>query len=403
MTQHWQRDRWFSYEGWSRNQIYSCGHSLGLSPKTTMQELSKFVHDWQALGVEGHFHADTPWVDIHNTVQQSLADLAGANKEEVVAMNTLTTNLHLLLTAFYKRDLSKSLILMEPRCFPSDYLAVHSYLSHLGLDPEAHIVFPESTSDGIVLDQQWEQVFEMHGDRIQLVWISAVHYLTGQAYDIVLLSALARKYQAKLGLDLAHALGNISLQLHHWGVDFAVWCSYKYLNAGPGGIGGLYVHQKWHQSQVVVPLRGWWGQVSERRFEMALSPDYTPTIEGWQASNPSVVLTLMLKCSLNVFEAMGTNQRVRYRDQLIAAQMDSFGALAGTYHRFRLITPLQRGSMSAFTCPQAEVLFRSLTLAGIVCDFRSPSIIRTSFVPLYNTVEEVHRFATIVENHLMHA
>ena len=375
--------------------IYFCGNSLGLQPKKAAQYLNEELSDWAELGVEGHTQARRPWKDYHQFFSQGLANLLGAKPSEVVAMGTLTANLHHLLCSFYRPQGRRSKIVLEQHAFPSDRYALASQLRWHGYDPATHLLEwqpsegqtqPDLASLKALLDEQ--------GEEIALILVGGVNYYTGQVFDLAALPALAKDYGIVLGYDLAHAVGNISLDLNAWGVDFAVWCHYKYLNSGPGSIAGLFVHEKHHDNPNLPRLSGWWGHEAETRFKMP--KDFVPMqgAEAWQLSNVPIFSLAPLLASLELFEAAGgmavlSPLAADLRQHLRAALADT---------PIRILTPVQeQGCQLSLQVEQGnKALFQRLSQAGVVADWREPDVIRIAPVPLYNTLEDVERFAELL-------
>lgn len=289
-------------------QIYFCGHSLGLQPKATQKVVQKELDAWANLGVEGHFKTDAPWYSYHELVREPLAKLVGAQPQEVVAMNSLTANLHLMMVSFYQPTATKFKVLMEAPVFSSDTYAVKSQIAFHGHDSEKGLVVvsPRDGKDGVEL-ADIEKILETQGDGIALVLLSSMNYFNGQLVDMKRITELAHKKGCLVGFDLAHAVGNVPMQLHNDDVDFAVWCNYKYVNAGPGSIGGAFVHEK-HLNNAKLPrFAGWWGNDPKTRFQLHLQPNFVPVAaaDGWQLSNPSIMSLAPLRASLDIFEQAG--------------------------------------------------------------------------------------------------
>jgi kynureninase len=377
-----------------RKQVYLCGHSLGLQPKSTARYLSEELEEWHRLAVLGHHVGRRPWIGYHERAAASLAVLVGAGHLEVVAMNSLTVNLHLMMVSFYRPEGARSKILMEKCSFPSDRYAVVSQLEFHGLDPERHLI--EVEPRGGERTARTEDIIhriEQAAPTLALVLLPSVQYLTGQALDLPALAAAARRAGAKVGLDLAHGIGNIPLHLHDWDVDFAVWCSYKYLNAGPGAIGGCFVHER-HAKRTDLPrLAGWWGQEPDSRFKMG--PEFHPSegAQGWQVSNPPVLATAPLLASLEIFDRAGIS-RLREKSILLTGYLQTLieSRLAGMID---IITPnAGRGCQLSLRIARppaaAKACFERLTAAGVIGDWREPDVLRLAPMPLYNSYGDVH-------------
>jgi len=379
--------------------LYFTGNSLGLQPKTVRAALETELEDWAALGVEGHFRGTHPWVSYHKRFEQPLAALVGAKPEEVVAMNTLTVNLHLMLASFYQPEGKRTAIVCEAGAFPSDQYALETHLRHRGFQPEEHLLelvprHGEHTlrTDDIVA------VLQNHADRIALVMMAGVQYYTGQAFDIAAITRAAHAIGARVGWDLAHAVGNIPLHLHDWGVDFAVWCSYKYLNSGPGGVAGAFVHER-HANNVDIPrLAGWWGNDEHERFKMQRSFRAARGAQAWQLSNAPVLALAAHKAALDVFDKTSMSALRAKSVHLTGFLEYVLRTVMG--HRVQIITPSnpdERGcQLSLLVEKQGRQLFEYLTQHGVVVDWREPNVIRIAPVPLYNSFEDVWRLGELL-------
>lgn len=395
--------------GGERPSIYLCGNSLGLQPRATRAALLEELDDWARLGVEGHFHARHPWFPAHEPVRAPLADLVGAEPHEVVAMNSLTVNLHLLMLSFYRPDARRRRILIEAPCFPSDVYAVKSQLRLHGLDPQADLVWARPREGEATLrSEDLEALIAREGPDLALVLLAGVNYLTGQLMDLPRLAAACRAAGVPLGVDLAHAAGNVPLELHRWGVDFAVWCSYKYLNAGPGALAGAFVHerhlgrdpQSFPAFQAMPRLEGWWGNDPRSRF--AMRPEFVPVpaADAWQLSNPPVLALAPLRVSLETFAAAGGMRRLREKSLrltgYLAAQLAPLAARG-----LEVVTPADpaaRGcQLSLRLGREGRAVHQKLQAAGVVCDFREPDVIRVAPVPLYNSFQDCRDFARALE------
>lgn len=377
--------------------IYFCGHSLGLLPKTARDDVIHELDSWAEHGVEGHFHGDAPWYTYPELFRDSAARLVGARRDEVVFMNGLTVNLHLMLASFYNPNQQRHKIVIDSPTFPSDRYAIATHIRHRGFDPKTSIVVAEARpGEHLLREDDIEATLEKHGDSVSIVLLAAVNFLTGQFFDIARIAEAVHRRGAKLGLDLAHAAGNVPLQLHEWGVDFAVWCSYKYLNAGPGGVGGCFVHHRHAVDPQRPILAGWWGNDPATRFRMQLEPNFIPKegADGWQVSNPPILALAPLRASLRLFDE-ATMPALRRKSELLGGYMLD---LLETFPRShcQLITPREparRGAQISLRIPdRPREVQAALQEAGVVCDFREPDIIRAAPVPLYNTFHEVWSF-----------
>jgi kynureninase len=378
--------------------IYFGGNSLGLAPRSASERVEREMQAWARMGVAAHFKEEDPWMATHEPLAAPLARLAGALPEEVVAMNSLTVNLHLMMTSFYRPRPGRAAVVMEDRAFPSDAYAVQTHLRSRGIDPGEEILIVRPASGRHCPGtEDFEALLEREKGRIALILLEGVNYATGQAFDLPRIAAAAKRHGLVLGLDLAHAIGNVPLALHDWGIDFAVWCSYKYLNGGPGAVGGCFVHAS-HASDLSLPrLGGWWGNDPATRF--AMRPDFVPRpgADGWQLSNPPVLALAPLKASLQIFEEAGM-EALRAKSVSLTACLEA--SLASLGEACELITPRDpaaRGcQLSLRFAHRAREVHRALAERGVVADFREPDLIRVAPVPLYNRFEEVLRFSRIL-------
>ncbi|MEE2718806.1 MAG: kynureninase [Planctomycetota bacterium] len=381
--------------------IYFCGNSLGLQPRATAAHVEEIVADWQRLGVDGHRGARTPWYTYHEIFREQGARLVGARPGEVVMMNSLTVNLHLLLTSFYRPQGRRTRILMESPAFPSDIYCIRSHLEARGLDPDDHILIvePRSGEDCLRTDDIVATIEEA-GDGLATIMMGGVNYLTGQALDLHAITEAGHRVGAVVGFDLAHAVGNIPLKLHDWNVDFAAWCSYKYLNSGPGAIAGVYVHERHGANPELPRLAGWWGNDPDTRFRMHLEDRFipVPSADSWQISNPPVLAMAPLRASLDLFDSIGMDPLRRRSLALTGYLRERLEAVPG--RRYRITTPADAEShgcqLSIVVDEDAEAAFRTIESMGVVADFRPPATIRVAPTPLYNTFEDCHRFASMM-------
>lgn len=377
--------------------VYLCGHSLGLQPRATASLVNEELTAWQMRAVEGHFSGARPWLDYHEQFTAGLADLCGALPLEVVAMNSLSVNLHLMLISFYRPTPQRYRLLIERGAFPSDRYAVESQLRLHGFDPsDALIEVGPREGEDSVRHEDLCAVLEQHGASIATVLLPGVQYLTGQLFDIAALTQAAHRQGCVIGFDLAHAIGNVPLSLHDWGVDFAAWCSYKYLNSGPGAIGGAFVHERHARAFDLPRLAGWWGHDKRTRFQM---PDHftpLPGAEGWQLSNPSILASAPLLASLHLFQAAGLTA-LRSKSMQLTAYMESL-LRATLADEITLLTPsdaAQRGSQLSLRLKsraRGSAVHHELTRRGVLCDWREPDVIRAAPVPLYNRFVDVWDF-----------
>jgi kynureninase len=374
--------------------IYLVGNSLGLMPKQVRTLMAEELDQWARRGVEAHLEAPTPWYAYHEVFRDSGARLVGALPGEVVMMNSLTVNLHLMLVSFYRPEGRRTRIVMEERAFPSDSYAVTSHLRSRGLDPAEHLrVLIPRPGESVIRTGDILRVLEDEGDTIALVLLGGVNFYTGQLFEIGRITTAAHQAGAQAGFDLAHAAGNAVLALHEWEVDFAVWCSYKYLNAGPGAVAGCFVHERHGKNLSIPRYAGWWGNDPDTRFEM--SPEFTPQpgADGWQVSNPSVFAMAPLRASLALFDRAGMG-RLRTKSESLT------GLLEGLLREIpdsplRLLTPAapeERGCQLSLLLPgRGRWLHDALRARGIVVDYREPDVVRLAPVPMYNTHHEVWR------------
>lgn len=381
------------------NYVYLCGNSLGLQPKNTKQYINEVLEDWEKFGVEGHFEARHPWLPYHEFVTESLARLVGAKNSEVVAMNSLTVNLHLLMTSFYRPTKQRYKILIEGNAFPSDQYAVASqarwHAQHLGFDVSTAIleVFPKA-GETYVRTEDFIEALEKNKNDIALVLLGGVNYLNGQLFDIAKLSQKTHDIGALFGVDLAHAAGNVPLDLHKWNVDFASWCSYKYLNSGPGGISGIFVHENHLGKKDIPRFEGWWGHDKTTRFKMPATFLPMNTAEAWQLSNPPIFQLAALRASLELFDR-ATMPAIRAKSQKLTAFLSEQLATLpkGFVEVFTPMDPAQRGSQLSLKLQDGKKeMVASLREDGIICDFREPNIIRVAPTAMYNTFEDCYRF-----------
>jgi kynureninase len=366
--------------------VYLAGNSLGLMPTAARAAVNQELEDWSRLGVSGHLRGKTPWYSYHETVREPLARLVGARPQEVVAMNSLTVNLHLLLVSLYRPGPRRSKVLLEAMPFPSDAYAIESHLGARGLGPEQVL---RAVPDEV------EAVLEERGSDIAVVWLSAVHYVTGQLIDVERITRAAHRAGCLVGLDLAHAIGNVELRLHDHDVDFAVWCSYKYLNAGPGAIGGCFLHER-HASRTDLPrFAGWWGNDPATRFAMQAHPRFEPVAgaDGWQLSNPPILSFAPLRSSLALFDRAGM-QRLRAKSVELTGYLEFLlDSLSPSVELLTPRDPARRGAQLSIRTPgrDAEALVAALESRSVIADFRDPDVIRLAPAPLYNSFHDVWR------------
>jgi kynureninase len=387
------------------NVIYFTGNSLGLQPKTTRDYINQELDDWATFGVEGHFHAKNPWMPYHELLTEQMAEVVGGKQVEIVVMNSLTVNLHLLMVSFYRPSGKRNKIVIEKNAFPSDQYAVQSQIKFHISDSKFQIsdyLIELSPRQGetCLRTEDILQTIRENGDEIALILLGGVNYYTGQAFDFEEITQVGHSVGAVVGFDLAHTAGNIELHLHEWNVDFAAWCSYKYLNSGPGGIGGVFIHER-HVSNSDLPrFAGWWGHDKETRFLMGDKFIPIQTAEGWQLSNPPIFQMASLRASLEIFHEAGMKNLVAKSKKLT----DYLEFLLNQIEtdRIEIITPTnsnERGCQLSIRVKNADKnLFNEISKRGVIADWREPDVIRVAPVPLYNSFEDVWNFVKILKN-----
>jgi kynureninase len=381
--------------------LYFTGNSLGLQPKKTKQYIEQELDDWAKLGVEGHFEAKNPWMPYHEFLTETMAEIVGAKPIEVVIMNTLTTNLHLLMVSFYQPTKLKNKILIESDAFPSDRYAVETQLRYHGYDPvESLIEWSPRKGETLLNMEDLESILHSHGHEIALLLIGGVNYYTGQYLDLKKISELGHKKECKVGIDLAHGVGNIQPNLHESGVDFAAWCTYKYMNSGPGSLGGIFVHERYAHDQTLKRFAGWWSQNKKTRFDMRQPLDITPGAEGWQLSNPPILSMAAIKASLALFSEVGMPSLIKKSKKLTGYL--EYLILKLNNNNISIITPKdpeQRGCQLSIKVKNAnKSLHDKLTEENIITDWRNPDVIRCAPVPFYNSFEDVFKMVEQLKN-----
>jgi kynureninase len=389
------RERFLLPNAAGRDCVYLSGHSLGLQPKTAAAYIEQELSDWAQLGVEGHFHAKNPWMPYHRLLTEQTAELVGARHHEVVVMNSLTVNLHLMMVSFYRPTKGRHKIVIERGAFPSDQYAVQSQIRFHGFDPATSLIeLTARAGESCLREEDIESLIEREGDDIALILLGGVNYATGQAFDMEGITRSGRARGCVVGFDLAHAAGNLQLKLHDWGPDFAVWCSYKYLNGGPGCVAGCFVHDRHARAWDLPRFAGWWGHDEQSRFEMG--PDFRamPGADGWQLSNPSIVSLAVLRASMDIFHEAGMD-RLRAKSVSLTSYLE-FLLSEKASPGFSIITPREterRGAQLSIRIPQKGRAMRErLAQEGIVGDWREPDTFRVAPVPLYNSYRDVFRF-----------
>ncbi len=380
-----------------QEHIYLCGNSLGLQAKRTKSFINQELEDWATFGVEGHFHAKNPWLPYHEFLAESYAKIVGAKQSEVVAMNTLTVNLHLMLVSFYRPTKNRHKIIIEADAFPSDIYAVESQIKYHGLSPDTSLIkLKPRVGESAIRTEDIEEIINSQGEDIALIMLGGVNYYTGQVFDFERITKLAQAKAINVGFDLAHGAGNVKLELHNWGVDFAIWCSYKYLNSGPGSVAGAFVHEKHHNSDLP-RFAGWWGHNKESRFKMPDEFNPIKSVEGWQLSNPPILSLAAIRASLSIFDEVGMEKLVSKSKKLT----DYLVFLLNTIEtdRIEIITPKERGCQISIRVKNgSKELFDKITAKGVVADWREPDVIRVAPVPLYNSFSDVFNFYNILKS-----
>ena len=399
------RSRFFFPQHEGRDTVYFIGNSLGLQPKTVSSYIQQELNDWANLGVEGHFHAKNPWMPYHEIFPLKLSKIVGALPEEIVVMNQLTVNLHLLMVTFYRPTKTRYRIICEARAFPSDQYALESQARYHGFDPaEAVIEVEPRKGEYIIHTEDIIEAINKHGDSVALVLFGGVNYFSGQYFELEKITKAAHAVGAYAGFDLAHAAGNVELHLHNWDIDFACWCSYKYLNSGPGGVAGAYIHQKHASDKSLTRFAGWWGYDKEKRFKMEKGFDPIPTAEGWQLSNAPILSMAAHKASLDIFAEAGMKNLLKKGKQLAAYLHFIIAGINKDMARtaINVITPTDENSrgqqVSMIMEEKGREVFSELTNKGVLADWREPNVIRVAAVPLYNSFEDVWRFGNVIRS-----
>lgn len=387
-----------------KNVIYFTGNSLGLQPKSTQKYVDEVMKDWKNLGVEGHFNASKPWIDYHERLIEPLAKVVGAKPEEVTVMNTLTVNLHLLLVSFYRPTKSRFKIICEEKAFPSDQYMLASQVHFHGFKQEESIVEVKKR-DGEHFWRTEDIISKINeiGEELALVLIGGVNYYNGQVFDMEAITKAGHHVGAKVGWDLAHAAGNVELELNEWKVDFAAWCSYKYMNSGPGHASGVYINEKYLNKKDIPRFEGWWGHDKERRFLMEPEFQPMPNAEAWQLSNPPILSLAPYLASLEIFETVGIDSIIEKSKMLtsyleyILKEIDN-----EVDSSFEIITPKDRGAqLSVFLHGEGKSIFDYLMKNGVITDWREPNVIRLAPAPLYCSFEDMYEFGRILKKGIL--
>lgn len=392
-----------------KESVYFTGNSLGLQPKSTQDYVLNELEDWASFGVEGHFHARKPWMPYHEIFAEQVSKIVGALPEEVVVMNQLTVNLHLLMVTFYRPVQQRYKIICEAKAFPSDQYAMESQVRFHGYDPATAIIeVAPREGEYTIRTEDIINTIQQHGNETALVLFGGVNYYSGQVFDMAAITKAAHEAGAYCGFDLAHAAGNIELQLHNWNADFACWCSYKYLNSGPGGVSGVFIHQKHFANKDLPRFAGWWGYTKSTRFKMEKGFEPIPTAEGWQLSNAPILSMAAHKASLDIFEKAGMENLVA-KGQLLSDYLlfiiDELNNNAAE-KLIEIITPRaahEKGcQVSMLMLQKGKEVFDALLKQGVIADWREPNVIRVAPVPLYNSFEDIFRFGAIIKSILEH-
>lgn len=385
--------------------VYFTGNSLGLQPKRTKKYIDGIMADWAEMAVDGHFHSDRPWWDYHERLAAPLAKVVGAKTEEVSVMNTLTVNLHLLMVSFYRPTARRFKILCEEKAFPSDQYMLQSQVRFHGLDPKTAIVEVKKRKG----EHSWRtedilaQIDEL-GEELALVMIGGVNYYNGQVFDMEAITKAGKSVGSFVGWDLAHAAGNVALKLHDWDVDFAAWCSYKYMNSGPGNASGVFINEKYLDQSDIPRFEGWWGTKKETRFLMKPEFEPMPNADAWQLSNPPVLSVAPYLASLEMFEETGMASLLKKQVQIVAYLEFILQEIdRETNGNFEIITPSSRGcQLSVFLHGHGKSLFEYLMKKGVVTDWREPNVIRLAPAPFYCSYEDMYRFGQVLKSGIEH-
>ena len=397
------RDRFIIPSINGKEQIYFLGNSLGLQSRNVKGEINKILDQWARFGVEGFFMGEDRWLDYHDQLTKPLSKIVGAKPNEITVMNQLTVNLHLMMVSFYRPQGKRNKILCEAKAFPSDQYMLETHLRYHGLDPrEVLIEVGPREGEHLIRHEDILDAIDKYQDELALVLFGGINYYTGQVFDIRAITEAVHAVGAVAGFDLAHAAGNISLQLHNWDVDFSCWCNYKYLNSGPGAMGGVFIHEKFHRDRSIKRFGGWWGYDKDTRFKMEKGFKPILTAEGWQLSTPSVLLYASHKAALQIFEEAGwenLQSRQRSLNNYLWFILEELNR-SSDEDVVEFITPKDKGviscQVSMLMLSRGKEIFEELGARGVMVDWREPNVIRIAPVPLYNTFEEVWRFGNII-------
>lgn len=376
--------------------VYLCGNSLGLQAKRTKSFINQELEDWATFGVEGHFHAKNPWMPYHEFLTESYSKIVGSKQSEVVAMNTLTVNLHLMMVSFYRPTKDRYKIIIEADSFPSDIYAVESQIKHHGYSVNDSLIkLTPRDGESSIRTEDISEIIDREGNEIAVIMLGGVNYYTGQVFDFETITKLGQDKGIVVGFDLAHAAGNVNLELHKWNVDFAVWCSYKYLNSGPGSVAAAFVHEKHHNSDLP-RFAGWWGHNKENRFKMPDEFNAIKSAEGWQLSNPPILSLAAIRASLSIFDEVGMEKLVVKSKKLTDYLLFLLNTIET--NRIEIITPEERGCQISIRVKNGDKeLFNKITEKGVIADWREPDVIRVAPVPLYNSFSDVFNFYNILK------
>lgn len=399
------RDKFFIPKHEGKDCVYFTGNSLGLQPKTTSQYVQQELDDWAKLGVEGHFQAKNPWMPYHEIFSKQLSKIVGCKENEVVVMNQLTVNLHLLMVSFYRPNNQRYKIICEAKAFPSDQYAFETQVKYHGLNPEEAIIeVSPREGEHTLRTEDIVSIIKENGESVAVVLFGGVNYYSGQLFDMKAITEATHTVGAYAGFDLAHAVGNVDLKLHDWDVDFACWCSYKYLNSGPGGVAGVYINEKHVTNKELPRFAGWWGYKKETRFKMDKGFEPIPTAEGWQLSNAPILSMAAHKAALDIFEEAGM-EKLHKKRKLLSGYLhfvlnDINSRQTGNV--LQIITPVnenERGcQVSILMLKRGKEIFDELTKQGVIADWREPNVIRVAPVPLYNSYKDVWQFGNIINS-----
>jgi kynureninase len=385
-----------------KEKIYFLGNSLGLQPIATKERINKILDDWSQLGVEGFFEGSAPWMNIHDELANGLSPIVGAKPSEIVVMNSLTVNLHLMMVSFYKPSGKRRKIICEKKAFPSDQYMLETFLKYHGLDPEEIIIeVGPAENEDTIRHEEILNAIDQHKDELALVFWGGVNYYTGQVFDIASITEAAHNAGAVAGFDLAHGAGNIALKLHDWNVDFACWCNYKYLNGGPGAVGASFIHERYHTDKNIQRFGGWWGHDKSSRFKMEKGFIPIESAEGWQQSTPPILLYASLAASLEIYNQAGFENclvKASLMSSYLHQELKSLGS------QIQILTPSNENEhgcqVSMLMKEKGREVYKALTDKGIFADWREPNVIRVAPVPLYNTFEEIHEFVSVMKQTL---